>query len=312
MRRTTPLLVAGALALTGGAVASATITQKPKPGELRVVALAGAAGGQTLQVIDSGQPTKAPGRARVITGLEAGDALVGIDFRPATGELIGLARNGTTLKTYGINYLTAGAVKKADLVGATGAANEGRPIVADPNAEYTIDVNPNVPPNTTPQLGALRIVSSTGQNLRVPNIDAGGTATDGTLKDSTGATVTGIQGIGYTNSEPTPNTATQTLLYDINTTDDTLRLQQPPNNGDVSTTIGRLDLGVDVLSADFDIYPVLQGGRAFANVGIGVFTSSAGQILARVDVTSGLAISQGPVPNPISDIAVLYPQSYKG
>lgn len=31
-----------------------------------------------------------------VTGLKAGDALKGIDFRPATGSLYGFAQNGTT------------------------------------------------------------------------------------------------------------------------------------------------------------------------------------------------------------------------
>lgn len=323
MRRSTPLIAAAAVVAAGVTAASASIVQKPKQGELSVIALVGGtAGAQTLQNVDSFKP-QTPRSTRAVTGTTAGDVLLGVDFRPSTGELIGLARNGTALRTYGIDYQTGTATLKGTLTStgtANGGAAAGQPVVADPAAVYSIDVNPTSPGGSTvatDQRGALRIVSSTGQNLRVANIDAPATTTDAPINVGTAATVAGVQGVGYTNSEPKANLSTGTLLYDINVATDSLHLQNPANAGDVSTVVGKLDVQaggtpVDITSAAFDVYPYYAGGRAVSNVGVAVLGSSTGKILARVDLTSGLAVSQGPVSADIVDIAALYPQKYQG
>src|SRR5262249_20867914 len=70
-----------------------------------IVALA--ANNQLLQFSAS-----APGSiitATSVTGLQAGDKLVGIDFRPATGQLYALGVNGATGRLYTINTLTGAA-----------------------------------------------------------------------------------------------------------------------------------------------------------------------------------------------------------
>ncbi len=74
----------------------------------------------------------------------------------------------------------------------------------------------------------------------------------------------------------------------------------------------RLDTGFDVTAADLDVHPALPGGRTVANVGVAVLSGGPSQVIARVDLTSGPAISQGPLSSPVTDIAVLYPQGDKG
>ncbi|MEJ7701366.1 MAG: DUF4394 domain-containing protein [Pyrinomonadaceae bacterium] len=87
-----------------------------------------------------------------ITGLAAGENILGIDFRPATGQLYAL---GSSSRIYIINPRTG----VATAVGAAGAFTLM-------GTDFGFDFNPTV--------DRIRIVSNTGQNLRVnPN--------DGTL-----------------------------------------------------------------------------------------------------------------------------------
>src|SRR5262249_3922867 len=86
-----------------------------------------------------------------VSGLQQGDSLLGLDFRPATGALYSVGRSG---KIYMINP-------------ATGAATKiGTPNFMLMGNEFGVDFNP------APD--RIRIVSDSGQNLRLnPN--------DGTL-----------------------------------------------------------------------------------------------------------------------------------
>src|SRR6188768_1192247 len=83
-----------------------------------------------------------------ITGLVAGDAIVGIDYRPATGELFGL---GSQSRLYVINTTTGVATQ----VGADGAFTVN-------GTSFGFDFNPTV--------DRIRVVSTTDQNIRLnPN-----------------------------------------------------------------------------------------------------------------------------------------------
>ncbi len=89
-----------------------------------------------------------------VTGLTTDTRLVGIDFRPATGELYGLGEAGGI---YTLDLTNANATLKARL----NVALEG--------TSFDVDFNP-VPDR-------LRTVSDTGQNLRA-NVADGLTAID--------------------------------------------------------------------------------------------------------------------------------------
>ncbi len=100
-----------------------------------------------------------------INGLLAGDLLTGIDARPANNTLFGLAVNGTTGRLYNIDRVTG----LASLAATLDTAVNGN--------FFGVDFNPAV--------DRLRIVSDTGQNLRV-NVDTGATLVDGTLQFAAG------------------------------------------------------------------------------------------------------------------------------
>ena len=146
-----------------------------------------------------------PGASVAITGLQAGEQLLDIDFRPANNMLYGV---GSSSRVYVINPMTGAAT-------AVGAGPFSPVLVA--GASVAIDFNPTV--------DRLRLVGSTGQNLRL-NVDTGVVAAnDGVINGVSGASVTDV---AYINNVPT---ATTTVLYDIDVTTSRFYQQAPPNNG---------------------------------------------------------------------------------
>ena len=140
-----------------------------------------------------------------VSGLASGENILGIDIRPGgnpTGELYALGSSGGV---YTINSTSGAATQKAML--AADAADTTSPFAALDGAAFGVDFNP-VPDR-------LRIVSDTGQNLRV-NADTGATITDGPL-NSNGVTRAGVTAAAYLNSFAS---ACRTTLYYIDTATD--------------------------------------------------------------------------------------------
>lgn len=180
-----------------------------------------------------------------ITGLQASETLLGIDFRPADGLLYAV---GSTGRIYTINTSTGAATVKATL--AADATDTTLPFTALSGTEFGVDFNPVA--------DRLRVVSNTGQNLRI-NVDNGATTTDGVIN---GGAANNVTAAAYTNSFA--GTAS-TTLYAIDTTNDTLYVQNPPNNGTLSLPLA---LGVDAGAANgFDIDPVTNTAYAVMKVG---------------------------------------------
>lgn len=194
-----------------------------------------------------------PGRADNIgqvsgLGGDAGDtSLVGVDFRPATGDLYGVGNRGGV---YTIDPRTAVATFRAQLS------------IALAGASFGVDVNPAA--------DALRIISDTGQNLRF-SFAAGTTTMDGTLTYPPAATpATGLTGSAYTNNDNDPTTAT--TLFDLDTMLDQIAVQAPANAGTLSAT-GKLLVDA-ATETGFDIYSTLRNRatvdvQAFASLRIG-------------------------------------------
>lgn len=181
-----------------------------------------------LVTFDSGAPTVL-NSAAFITGLQANERLVDIDYRPGTGLVYGL---GSSNRIYSLNVATGAATS----VGAAGTYTLS-------GASFGIDFNPMV--------DRMRVVSDLRQNLRLNPNDNSLTATDGILTyvagDPGGANPT-ITDAAYTNNFVGGNSTT---LYVIDSNRNTLVVQNPPNNGTL-TTVG--SLGFDVTGVDgFDI-----------------------------------------------------------
>jgi hypothetical protein len=224
------------------------------------------------------------GKTRVvgkISGLAAGEKVVGIDFRPATRELIGL---GSQSNVYAIATSTARATRKSTLT-------SGGSTVTVFGSGVGIDFNPTV--------DRLRIVTNEEQNLRV-NVDSGATTIDKPLAyaaaDGNARRDPGVVAAAYTNNDNDAITAppatppagsTGTQLFDLDTALDSLALQAPPNDG-VLNTVGRLgvdargDAGLDILSR------VDSAGRATSNTAYAVLrTRGKGTRLYRISIESG-------------------------
>jgi Domain of unknown function (DUF4394) len=156
-----------------------------------------------------------------IQGLQANEKIVGLDFRPATGEL------------YGVGSFSRLATQVG---GGLGTPLNG--------TNFGFDFNPVV--------DRIRIVSDADQNLRVHPDTGAVVSSDGMLSYVMGDSAFGIDPnithSAYTNSFAG---ATSTMLYGIDSALDTLVLQNPPNAGGL-VTIGAL--GADITDVGgFDI-----------------------------------------------------------
>jgi hypothetical protein len=180
-----------------------------------------------------------------VSGLAAGETILGIDTRPADGAVYALGSAGNV---YTLDPATGAATKKSTLAPAMGDA-----FTALSGTEFGVDFNP-VPDR-------LRIVSDTGQNLRV-NVDTGAVTTDTALNPA-GSTVVAA---AYTNAIAG---AGFTTLYVLDAANDRLQIQGAPsgnpNLGDLQT-VGALGIG-DVQSvAAFDISGTNNAAFAAVNI----------------------------------------------
>ncbi len=138
-----------------------------------------------------------------LSGLVAGDHLVGIDMRPATGQLYGL---GKSSRIYTINMSN----------GASVALGTGPFSPALQGTSFGFDFNPTV--------DRIRVVSNTGQNLRLHPVTGLVAVVDPSLNPESPM----VDAVAYTNSFAG---ATTTTLYDIDIKTNTLYKQDPANAG---------------------------------------------------------------------------------
>src|SRR5688572_13918261 len=144
--------------LRGITAASTTTTPTQAPGS--VLALTES---NKLISFNNASPQKLC-TSTAISGLQNGENVLGIDVRPADGALYAL---GSTGRVYTIDPTTAAATMKSTLVANPADASD--PFTALDGGDFGVDFNP------VPDL--LRVVSNTGQNLRI-NVDSGATTTD--------------------------------------------------------------------------------------------------------------------------------------
>ncbi|MHA6722511.1 DUF4394 domain-containing protein [Sphingomonas sp. RS2018] len=208
-----------------------------------------------LVTFDSASPSTITS-TRALSGV-VGSAILGIDFRPSTGELFALGGNS---QLYTINTTTGAA---------TAVGTGGLPLSG---SNFGFGFNPTV--------DRIRLVSDSGQNLRLNPITGGVAATDGAYLYADGSQ-SNITAVGYTNSVVN---ATSTTLYGIDFTRDTLTLMGSPNGGLV-TTVGLLGFDIDA-DASFDID---ANGQGFLSSGFNFYTVNLTTgAAARVGGTDGL------------------------
>ncbi len=207
-------------------------------------------------------------QASFITGLAANESLLGIDFRPATGQLYGLGSFG---RIYTLNVNTGTATFVAALFNSVTMAP-----LALSGTEFGVDFNP-VPDR-------LRVTSNQGQNLRI-NVATGSTIVDGTLNQASGSPY--IVASAYTNSVAG---ATSTTLYNIDSNSDMLTIQNPPNPG-AQVMVGSLGMDVTAL-AGMDILTVGTTNTAYAALQV---AGTQGSRLASINLATGSATTIGTI-----------------
>jgi hypothetical protein len=227
-------------------------------------------GDDVLATVDSNT-----GKTTGLRKIDGAGPLLGIDVRPADGQLYGLARDGTIVT----------------IDPASGKATPKSTLDTPPPAgvDVTVDFNPAA--------DKLRIIGSDGTNLRA-DVDSGKVTQDKPLKfadtdPANGQTPSVIAG-AYSNSVKGTK---ETTLYDIDGNLDSLFRQAPPNDG-ILNTIGTLGIDADDLA--FDIVTDATG----ANTGMLIAKGN----LYTVDLTSGKATMGKKIaglPSDLRDIAVL-------
>ncbi len=221
-------------------------------------------------------------RTTTITGLVAGETVVGMDVRPATGELYAVGVGGTSAHLYALNASNG----VATVVNATALST-----TLPAGGTWSVDFNPTA--------DRVRFVHSTGISYRINPLDGTLAATDTAVAPAKPAA------LAYDRS--TATTPSATTLFTIDATASTLNLiggvdgTPSPNAG---ATTSRGALGVTLTSADvgFDIAPA---GDALSTLNVGGSTG-----LYTLNLTTGAATLVGVVgagTTPILDIALPRP-----
>ncbi|HVF63926.1 MAG TPA: DUF4394 domain-containing protein [Casimicrobiaceae bacterium] len=247
-----------------------------------------------------------PGSVNVIgavTGVAAGDRLIGIDIRPSTGP------NNNRLYALGVNAAGQGRVYTINTL--TGLALSGAILAADPaditaptpyqnvlGTSFGFDFNPVV--------DRLRVTSDTGQNLRI-NVDNGLVQLDVPLAYTDGTTSSPvIVGAAYNDNAPG---ATTTALrgVDIGRSPDFVVLFTNANAGTFNSALGTSFDSGPLFGYDFSgltgipyfsvTAPGANVSQLYANFGSGITlvgTIGGGNALV------GIAAQIGKVPEPAS------------
>lgn len=207
-----------------------------------------------------------PGRVldTVRAQVPASVTLRGIDFRPATGDLIGVGNNNVIYRIDPGN----GAVAAIGTGFAPGIGGDS----------FGVDVNPAA--------DALRITSNANQNFRISFATGNQGAGSPDLPLNPGDP--SVVGSAYTNSSLSATRPGTTTLYAVDSGTDQLLTQVPPNAG---TLIEPKPLGVDIgLDTGFDIAGA--GNEGFLSA---VPPGAKGSSLYTLDIRTGAASLVGPI-----------------
>jgi uncharacterized protein DUF4394/thrombospondin type 3 repeat protein len=265
--------------------------------------LAGITGTANLVLFDTANPGALT--TRPITGISAGETAIGLDMRPATGQLVlitvptGAVASGT-VRTYTVNPATAAATFVGSIPGTVpGAADT--PTGADFN----------------PVVDRLRVVNAGNENFRI-NPTNGSLAGDDVNLTFAAPTTGPVTAVAYDRNvapgppgTPAPPTA-RTTLYGIDVGADRLVTiggisAETPGGPNGGTVAGAGPLGVtvdDTSDAGFDI---AANGSAFASLTV------AGQPgLYRVSLAGGTATLIGALPVAVRGLTVTGPDKCPG
>ncbi len=266
----------------GGTAAISGLAVQNDYGGFPAVAITGATVG-TADLIRFN--TSAPGMTSTpVPVITAGETLVGVDYRPATGQLYGL----------GVSAAGAGTLYRIDpQTGAVAVVGTVTPAAAMPDpalatSGFGFDFNPTV--------DRIRVVTSSGQSFVIDPNTGTVTTNNATIMGAT----TSADAAAYTNSFGQPiGVGGLTSLYVLNSATDALYLQ---NAGTSATTLVApitLAGGGALNFTRVDGFDIPARVRATANntvvagFGYATLTVGAATNLYRIDLTTGVATSLG-------------------
>ncbi len=249
-----------------------------------------------------------------IAGITAGETLVGIDYRPQTGQLFSFGVNATA--DNGTVYIIDPQTGAASVVGTAGmvafVTTAGVAVDLPPvSAGYGFDFNPTV--------DRIRVVTGTGLNFRInPNngapVDNNANAADGINPDGSingqPAGSTGVTAAAYTNSFGQSLTGGVTTQYVIDPVSNSLFIQNPPNNGTLTAaqTITLNGATLDFTEANgFDIpasVRVTTSSSPATGSGFAALTVGNATRLYSIDLSNGRATDLGALPTGVSGLTV--------
>jgi hypothetical protein len=301
----------GQIDLTNGAIAASRPTIGT--GGIRSVALQTPAGipmyalrtfGSQLLAFSSENPSAVT--ARTLTGVVAGETIVGIDFRPATGHLYGFGVNPTanTGTLYIIELATGNCTPFT--IGGIAYVDGGGVAVDFPNVNqgYGFDFDPVT--------DRMRVTTGTGLNFRVNPVAGvpidGDTAALGVQPDATLSPATvDVPAIAYTNTaEPGGGVTT---LYAVNTFGDHLCILTAETG--LLSSCEPIQLGLQFTpisdSTGFDIPAGVRAPSAGAPVDAGVGYLAATVLggatnLYEINLVTRTVVDRGPIGDGVTSV----------
>ena len=220
-----------------------------------------------------------------ISGLNTGQSIIGLDVRPATGELFGMGYNSTTdsVSIYVLNPTTGVALPKSTTIKLTGLGS----VVG-------FDFNPTV--------DRIRVVSKNKGSYRLNPNTGGLAATDSTLRyattDVNAGKMAGASACAYTNSYIG---TTGTQLFTFDETQNVIALQNPPNDGILNTQMAFSGLPIGSVLSDLDIY---NNPTSFVSTTFVTVKTGAVDALYTLNIATGAFTLVGNLGASVTDIAV--------
>jgi len=238
--------------------------------------------------IDAGNPNLSS-TPMAISGLATGSALVGMDVRPATGQVYAFGYDAAQQKGQIYTLDTSNAMLMPVGAGINGLMLSG---------QVGFDFNPTV--------DRIRLISSDAHDYRLHPVTGALVATDGKLMFANGDVNAGknpnMGSCAYTNSYIG---STSTTLYNYDDSLNILTIQNPPNNG-IQNTVGSSGLmqNLSDVTSDIDIYfnPITGQNIAYfvANTG-----SNVNDSLYTINLSTGMATVVHALNMPVKDIAAM-------
>lgn len=220
-----------------------------------------------------------------IIGIASGQTIVGIDYRPNTGELYALGYNSSLSSANSQLYVLNANTGNATAVGSVSSLNLG-------SGSISFDFNPTV--------DRIRVMGENGMNYRLHPVTGALAAIDGNLAyaatDVNSSSTSAIAACAYTNSYIGTETTT---LFDYDKNLNILASQIPPNNGTLNTigTSGLIASGGSNLGMDIYFDPITKMNIAFLNATVGGSNN-----LYTLNTSTGVATLLGAIGTGSTDI----------